>query len=114
MKKWVTLVLCGLAIALGIVGCGLKGQEAQTSLTEDSVPGPAYEAVPVEATTTQGNKVVFPGGEISWVDAVISFTPGDPAASRSRDPNAALGRPDYQGTDDAADEATAFAGGGRG
>ena len=36
----------------------------------------------------------------------MSFTPGDPAASRSRDPNAALGRPDYQGTDDAKDEAT--------
>jgi len=64
-----------------------------------------HEVVPVEATT-QGNRVVFPGGDISWVDAVMSFTPGDPAASRSRDPNAALGKPDYQGVDDAEDEAT--------
>ena len=57
-------------------------------------------------TTTQGNKIVFPSGALSWVDAVVSFTPGDPAASRSRDPNATLGGPDYQGADAAEDEAT--------
>jgi hypothetical protein len=49
---------------------------------------------------------VFPVGDISWVDTVVSFTPGDPAPKRSGDPNAALGKPDYQGTDDAQDEAT--------
>jgi OOP family OmpA-OmpF porin len=108
MKKAVALVLCGLAITLGVVGCGQgKDQDGQTPVTEiTSPPAATHEVVPVEATTTQGNKVVFPGGDISWVDAVVSFTPGDPAASRSRDPNAALGKPDYQGTDDAKDEAT--------
>jgi hypothetical protein len=47
-----------------------------------------------------------PGGDISCADAVVSFTPGAPGPRRSRDPNAALGKPDYQGTDDAQDEAT--------
>jgi OOP family OmpA-OmpF porin len=91
MRKTAVLVLCCLAIALGVVGCGRSEND---------------EVVPVEATTTQGNKVVFPSGDISWVDAVVSFTPGDPEASRSRDPKAALGAPDYQGTDDAQDETT--------
>jgi len=108
MKKTLALILCGLAIPLGIVGCGQSMDQAgQTQATEStSPPAPTHEVVPVEATTTQGNKVVFPGGDVSWVDAVVSFTPGDPAASRSRDPNAALGKPDYRGTDDAKDEAT--------
>jgi OOP family OmpA-OmpF porin len=108
MNKMVTLVLCGLAIALGIAGCSVgKDQDVQTPATEVTLtPAATQQVAPVEATTTQGNKVVFPGGEISWADAVVSFTPGDPAASRSRDPNAALGRPDYQGIDDAKDEAT--------
>jgi OOP family OmpA-OmpF porin len=91
MKKAVVLVLCGLTIALGVLGCG-QGKDEQV--------------VPVEATTTQGNRLTFPDGEISWADAVVSFTPGNPAASRSTDPKAALGEPDYQGTDDAQDEAT--------
>jgi hypothetical protein len=64
------------------------------------------KVVPVEATTTQGSKIVLPGGDISWADALVSFTPGDPAPQRSRDPKAALGKPDYRGTDDAKDEAT--------
>lgn len=106
MKKGVALVLCGLAVLLGVVGCG-QGQDGQTPAPEiTSPPAPTHEVVPVEATTTQGNRVVFPGGDISWADAVVSFRPGDPAASRSRDPNAALGEPDYQGVDDAEDEAT--------
>lgn len=91
MKRRVVLILCGLTLVLGVVGCG---------------QGEGEEVVPVEATTTQGNKVVFPSGNISWVDAVVSFTPGEPAASRSGDPSAALGEPDYQGIDDAEDEAT--------
>ena len=102
MKTTVTLVLCGLVIVLGVMGCG--EDKDQSEAASPSVP--AKEVVPVEATTTQGNKVVFPSGDISWADAVGSFTPGDPAASRSRDPKAALGAPDYQGIDDAADEAT--------
>jgi OOP family OmpA-OmpF porin len=108
MKKAVVLVLCSLMIALGAAGCG-KGidQEDQSSLSEKTPPSaPAGAGTPVEATTTQGGKFVFPSGDISWADAVVSFTPGDPAAKRSRDPNAALGKPDYQGTDDAQDEAT--------
>jgi hypothetical protein len=108
MKTAVTLVLCGLAIVLGVIGCGEdKDQEGQPPVSEAASPSvPAKELVPIEATTTQGSRVVFPSGDISWADAVGSFTPGDPAASRSRDPGAALGEPDYQGTDDAADEAT--------
>jgi hypothetical protein len=91
MKTAVVLVLCGLVLALGLLGCG-QGKDEDTG--------------PVEATTTQGNKLTFPDGEISWADAAVSFTPGNPAASRSTDPKAALGKPDYQGTDDAQDEAT--------
>jgi OOP family OmpA-OmpF porin len=108
MNKTVAVIMCGLAIALGIVGCGLgQEQDHQTPVSESSAPlAPTREPVPIEATTTQGSKVVFPGGDISWVDTVVSFTPGDPAASRSLDPNAALGAPDYQGIDDAEDEAT--------
>ena len=108
MKGIATLVLCGLTLTLGLVGCGRgKGQEGPIPLVETTPsPTPAREIVPVAATTTQGNKVVFPSGALSWADAVVSFTPGDPAASRSRDPNAAVGGPDYQGTDDAGDEAT--------
>jgi hypothetical protein len=108
MRKVVALVLCSLAIALGSVGCSQgKSQDGQRPAAESVAPAaPVPEAIPVEATTTQGNKVVFPGGDISWADAVVSFTSGDPAASRSRDPNAAVGRPDYRGVDDAKDEAT--------
>jgi OOP family OmpA-OmpF porin len=108
MKRAVTLFLCGLIMALGVMGCGEgKDQEGQPQVSEATSPSiPTREVVPIEATTTQGSKVVFPSGAISWADAVVSFTPGDPAASRSRDPNAALGEPDYQGRDDAADEAT--------
>jgi OOP family OmpA-OmpF porin len=108
MKRAVPLALCGLVIVLGVMRCG-KGedQDSQPTLPEAASPSvPTREVVPIEATTTQGSKVVFPSGAISWADAVVSFTPGDPAASRSRDPNAALGEPDYQGRDDAADEAT--------
>jgi OOP family OmpA-OmpF porin len=108
MKTALTLVLCGLVIVLGIMGCGeSKDQEGQTPVSEAASPSvPTKEVVPVEATTTQGSRVVFPSGDLSWADAVGSFTPGDPAASRSRDPDAALGEPDYQGRDDATDEAT--------
>ena len=108
MIRAIPLVLCGLVIVLGVMGCGEgEDQEAQPPVSEAASPSlPSDEVVPVEATTTQGSKVVFPSGDISWADAVVSFTPGDPAASRSRDPNAALGEPDYQGTDDAVDEAT--------
>ena len=109
MKKAGVLALFGLVTALGVLGCQ-KGadQGAQPPLFEKTSPpsAPTVEVTPVEATTTQGSKVVFPGGDISWADAVVSFTPGDPAPRRSRDPNAALGKPDYQGTDDAQDEAT--------
>jgi OOP family OmpA-OmpF porin len=108
MKTTPTLVLCGLVIVLGIMGCGeAKDQEDQPPISEAASPSvPTKEVVPIEATTTQGSKIVFPSGDLSWADAVGSFRPGEPAASRSRDPNAALGEPDYQGTDDAADEAT--------
>jgi hypothetical protein len=108
MIRAVRLVLCGLVIVLGVMGCGEgEDQEGQPPVSEAASPSvPTQEVVPVEATTTQGSKVVFPSGDISWADAVVSFTPGDPAPKRSRDPNAALGEPDYQGTDDAADEAT--------
>ena len=108
MKRAVSLVLCGLVIALGVMGCGKdKDQGGQPPGSEAASPSvPSDEVVPVEATTTQGSRVVFPSGDISWADAVVSFTPGDPAPKRSREPNAALGEPDYQGTDDTADEAT--------
>ena len=103
-SRW---VLCGLMVVLGATGCtGGADQESGTPASEAAPPtAPATEIVPVEATTTQGENVVFPSGEMSWADAVVAFTPGDPAAGRSQDPQAALGAPDYQGTDDAADEA---------
>lgn len=108
MKKAVALVLCGLVVALGVVACGkAEDQEEQQLVPEMTSPSePRSEAVPIEATTTQGNRFVFPDGDISWADALGSFAVGDPAPARSRDPNAALGKPDYQGTDDAQDEAT--------
>ena len=108
MKKTSALVLCGLLVALGIISCEMgEDQDGQPLVSEETSPSmPTPDIPPAEATTTQGNKVVFPSGDISWADALVSFTPGDPAARRSRDPNAALGEPDYQGTDDAADEAT--------
>jgi hypothetical protein len=95
-RKAVSLILCGLAVALGALACG------QGVGQEDQPP----DVVPEEATTAQGEKVVFPSGTMSWVDAVISFTAGDPAGGRSGDPNAALGKPDYEDTGEAADEAT--------
>ena len=108
MKRAFRLVLFGLVAALGVLGCEKgKDQDGQPPVSERTSPPFASpnEVTPVEATTTQGNKVVFPGGDVSWADAVASFTPGDPAPKRSRDPSAALGKPDYQGTDDAEDEA---------
>jgi OOP family OmpA-OmpF porin len=108
-QKAVALVLFGLVTALGVLGCEKgKDQDGQPPVSERTPPPPAStdRVAPVEATTTQGSKVVFPGGDISWADAVVSFTPGDPAPKRSGDPSAALGKPDYQGTDDAKDEAT--------
>jgi hypothetical protein len=108
MKWAVILVMCGLALALGVIGCGSgEDRSGQAPAKETSPPSePSNTAVPIEATTTQGSRLVFPHGDISWADAVASFTTGDPAPTRSRDPSAALGEPDYQGTDDAADEAT--------
>jgi hypothetical protein len=108
MKRRSTRVLCGLVMVLGAAGCaGGQDQEGGTPAPDAAPPSvPATAVVPVEATTTQGNNVVFPSGDMSWADAVAAFTPGDPAAVRSSDPEAALGEPDYQGTDDAADEAT--------
>ncbi len=109
MKKAIALVLFGLVAALGVLGCGTgNATHGQPPVSEETSPpsAPTNTVIPVEATTTQGSKVVFPGGDISWADAVVSFTPGDPAPQRSHDPKAALGKPDYQGTDDAKDEAT--------
>ena len=99
MKKAVALVLLGMVTALGVPGYAKGNDQAGQPLA------PANEVTPVEATTAQGSKVVLPGGDISWADALVSFTPGDPAPTRSRDPKAALGKPSYQGTDDAEDEA---------
>jgi hypothetical protein len=73
---------------------------------EPQTKGRGKRRGPVEATTTQGSKIVFPAGDISFADAVVSVTPGAPGPSRSRDPKAALGKPDYRGVDDAKDEAT--------
>jgi hypothetical protein len=118
MKKPVAWALFGLVTALSVLGCE-RGEERDRRPTVSEQTSPpsapadevtsveaADEVVPVEATTTQGRKVAFPGGEISWADAVVSFAPGDPAPKRSGEPNAALGKPDYQGTDDVQDEAT--------
>jgi len=109
MKKAHALLLFGLVAALGALG-GEKGKDkdGRPPVSEKTSPAsaPTNKVTPVEATTTQGSKVVFPGGDISWADAVVSLTPGDPAPKRSRDPKAALGKPDYRGTDDAKDEAT--------
>jgi Mg-chelatase subunit ChlD len=57
-----------------------------------------------QVRTTQGHKIRFPAGDISWADRVVSYKPGNPAPRRSRDPKAALGPPDFQGRDDAADQ----------
>jgi OOP family OmpA-OmpF porin len=100
MKKAIALVLLGLAAAPGLLGC----QPGEATPAQPHAPTPT--AVPLEATTTQGSKVLFPGGDISWADRIVSFTPGDPAPGRSRDPGAAPGKPDYRGVDDAEDEAT--------
>jgi hypothetical protein len=108
MKRRETLVLFGWVVALVALGCGGGPEQGGPTPASEVAPPPAVtvEVVPVEATTTQGESVVFPSGDLSWADAVVAFTPGDPAAVRALDPSAALGAPDYQGTDDAADEAT--------
>ena len=109
MKRSLLPVLFGLMAVVGTLGCD-KGEDREggTPASEKTPPSSAAtaEVTPVEATTTQGTRVVFAGGEISWADEVVSFTPGEPAPGRSLDPQAALGRPDYRGTDDAGDEAT--------
>ncbi len=75
-------------------------------------PGDGAEDLPplayrrLEVTTTQGQKVMVAAEHDPWADAVVSFKPGDPAPRRSTDPKAALRKPDYKGTDDAADEKT--------
>jgi hypothetical protein len=92
MNKAVALFLLGLVTVLSVLGCA-KGNDQAGQL-----PAPANEVTPVEATTTQGSKVVLLGGDISWADALVSFTPGDPAPTRSRDPKAALGRMSRSGT----------------
>jgi len=108
MKKSVALVLIGLVTALGFLRCQSgTDKDAQPPVSKKTSPPSAVmkELTPVEATTTQGSKIVFPDGDISWADTVVSLTFGDPAPKRSTDPNAALGKPDYQGTDDPKDEA---------
>jgi hypothetical protein len=108
MRKTPALTLFGVVAALTVTGCE-KGrpQDGQPSVHGKYPPPSARtnEGAPVEMTTTQGSKIRFPGGDISWADGVVSFTSGDPVPTRSRNPEAALGRPDYQGTDDARDEA---------
>jgi OOP family OmpA-OmpF porin len=105
MRKSFAPVLVALMIVLGILGCS-KDKEAQPSVSKQapSLSEASAEITPIEATTTQGTKVVFRGGEVSWADTVVSLTFGDPAPARSRNPEAALGRPDYRGVDDAEDE----------
>jgi hypothetical protein len=109
MKKAVALVLLGVVTALGVLGCQKRtDKDAQPPVLEKSSPPSVStkQVTPLEFTTTQGGKVIFPGGDISWADAVVSFRLGDPSPKRSGDPNAALGKPDYQGIDDTEDEAT--------
>lgn len=109
MNKALTLTLVVLVTALGVWSCGRGNvKESRPPVADKARPPSAAKdkVTPVEATTTQGSKIVFPGGDISWADAVVSFKPGDPAPKRSRDPKAALGKPDYRGTEDAEDEAT--------
>jgi OmpA-OmpF porin, OOP family len=65
---------------------------------------PTRQTVPLEFRTNQGKIVRFPDGEIAWADRVVSITPGNPAAKKSIDPTGTLGKPDYLGRDDAADE----------
>ena len=50
-----------------------------------------------------GGKVYFPLGDVSFTDEVVSFKSGEPAASneRDRDPQQALGIPNYDESNDA-------------
>jgi OOP family OmpA-OmpF porin len=107
--KTIAIALFCLVMALGVLGCQKDterdGQQAGSEDSELSSSSPK-EVVPIEVTTTQGSTVLFSGGDISWADSVVSFRSGDPAPKRSADPNAALGKPDYRGIDDARDEST--------
>jgi OOP family OmpA-OmpF porin len=107
MKKSLLLILFGLMAAVGTLSCD-KDRDGEAVVSDKTAaPSTGTSMVtPVEAMTTQGIKVVFTGGEICWADSVVSFTPGEPAPGRSRDPKSAVGRPDYKGTDDAEDEVT--------
>jgi len=47
---------------------------------------------------SHGSEVTFPQGDVSFVDEVVSYQPGDPAPlkAKHREPSKALGVPDYQ------------------
>ncbi len=67
-------------------------------------PRPRPRPRPTRVRTNQGKDIVFPAGDISWADRVVSFKPGHPGPRRSKDPRAAIGPPDYRGRDDREDE----------
>ena len=101
--------------AVEVIGVGLNADEKQavgliarrgrgkyydaTSVNELKKAVAAAAAVPIdnqaaETVTNQGKKIVFPAGDIPFADPVVRFTPGDPAAPKSKHPKAGLGRPD--------------------
>jgi hypothetical protein len=93
------------------------GQQAESKGTPKGQPGakpagngseqlPAVLDHGLEVKTPQGHRVKVAAKHDPWADAVVSFKPGNPGPRRSKDPRAALGKPDYKGTDDAADEKT--------
>lgn len=93
-----------------LAGCGSGSSKAPPAIAEKD---PAVEIVlspsksrREEFVTGQGQRVQMNVEHDPWADAVVSFTSGKPAATRSTDPQACLGKPDYKGIDDAADEKT--------
>ncbi|HEX3313446.1 MAG TPA: hypothetical protein VHR72_01090 [Gemmataceae bacterium] len=59
-----------------------------------------------EFKTTQGETIEVNSEHDPWADAVVSFKMGSPAATRSINPWAAVGKPDYKIVEGAEDESS--------
>lgn len=77
-----------LSVLAGVLAAGLMGL-------------PAGAQTPAVYPDGRGGEVLFPLGDISFADEVVSFTPGDPASGPDESiPEEVLGPPDYVDTVD--------------
>src|SRR5262245_17981010 len=63
-----------------------------------AVAGAAFaQSTATTYSDSRGKKVIFPFGDVSFADEIVSFTMGTPPVKDARwgDPKLALGAPDY-------------------